>query len=453
MVKKSSFVVALALLLILSAPMWAQRAFITDTMFGSVSSVSCMADAGDPYAWITLSFVALMLGVMIAAGTHALSGILGTQKLSDFLKGHMWGIVEGAAILTIFMGVFGGLHNYGVANIDTARAYSVVIRNTLMLDFAAIIMASTVFSFFSSAAPQFRPFGEKIGVYVSFQLAPMFRPIFDLLGMLIQLLSVAILEWFGHEFLLCFVKNQMLTILLPAGFFLRAFGLKAAGNALIGVVLALYFVYPFMLIMVGQIATVHFQNELNSLPPAHLNFPAIYGCSADRPICCVGDDPYPASFSEPYLLNGNDPSVLENRISVEKVNQGPVYLTFNSGGQAGMGSSCIFTTSFGRVVRPVVDFLLQLPALSFFLGAGLAGLGANMIFMILKFTNISWMFGVFALPMSALVLSFTYEMVYFVLVISVVMAVFIIFITLTFAKEVAKVLGTEIDLSALEKLI
>ena len=104
-------------------------------------------------------------------------------------------------------------------------------------------------------------------------------------------------------------------------------------------------------------------------------------------------------------------------------------------------------------MRPVIDFLLQLPALSFFLGAGLAGLGANMIFMILKFTNISWMFGVFALPMSALVLFFTYEMVYFVLVISVVMAVFIIFITLTFAKEVAKVLGTEIDLSALEKLI
>ena len=42
---------------------------------------------------------------------------------------------------------------------------------------------------------------------------------------------------------------------------------------------------------------------------------------------------------------------------------------------------------------------------------------------------------------------------YFVFVVTIIAPIFMIFVTLTLAKEIAKVLGTEIDLSSLEKLI
>ncbi|HIG98657.1 TPA: hypothetical protein HA231_04510 [Candidatus Woesearchaeota archaeon] len=442
MVRKISFVISLFMLVVLMYPIWSQAAFGVDAWAGKPTLVNCETDPGDPDAWILLSFAAMFLSAMLVAATYILSGVLGTGKYWEFIKGSMWGLVENIALLSIFSLAFLGLYDFGDKNITKARAYSVIIRNTMMLDFGMVLIGSTIFSMFASATPNIRPIGDKLGIGITLQVAPMFRPIFDILGMLIQFLSIGILEWFGHEYMLCFIKSKMLTIIMPAGLFLRAFGLRGVGNALIGIALALFFVYPYLLVLTGEIITDHFQNELNAI-----NTPHVWGCAFDKPICCMPSGT-PANEGEPYLVNGNDGAQLSDRVSIEKVLKGPVYLSFGNQPWVGAdGASCVFTTIPARTLRLFLDTMSSLPVFGFVLGGGVAS------YFLLKFMNISWLATSLLIPMTGLTVQMIYETVYFVFIISMVLAIFIIFVTLTLAKEIAKVLGTEIDLSALEKLI
>jgi hypothetical protein len=178
-----------------AAPLYAQAAFGTDQIFSPPSSVSCSYEPGDSDNWIILSLVALMVGLMIAAGMYALSGVLNTPKLQSYLRDKLWDFVETFVLVALIGSAwFLGLGAYGRENIDTARAYSVIIRNTMMLDFAIVVGGSIIFSFFANVTPMLHPFGDKLGLYLSFQLAPMFRPVFDLLGILIQMLTIGTLS-------------------------------------------------------------------------------------------------------------------------------------------------------------------------------------------------------------------------------------------------------------------
>jgi len=448
--------------------LFAQMPFSVDRIFNAPSSVSCVYEPGSMDNWIALSLTSLLVGMMIVGGVYVLSGVLNTPKLQNYLRDGLWNIVETFVIVALLTSAwFAGLAQYGKENIDKARAYSVIIRNTMMLDFSMVLGASIILSFFANVTPYFHPFGEKLGLLLSFSLAPAFRPIFDLIGILVQLLTIGTLEWFAHEFMLCFVKSKMLSIIMPAGIFLRVFGLKGGGNALIGIALALYFVYPFMLVQAGEFITDHFQGEINA---AGKEVKHMWGCSLERPICCrlagmpgLEAPASPQNFDELFLKNGNNwETDLNDRVSVESVLNGPIYLTlgnytqmsnahFHIQPEAGTGAACVFTTLGARIFKPIIDWFTGLQQWGLALMGGVAGLGAT-IYM-LKMMNISWVF-VAIMPMVInLVLAFLYETVYFVFVINMVLAVFIIFITLTLAKEIAKALGTEIDLSALEKLI
>jgi len=46
-----------------------------------------------------------------------------------------------------------------------------------------------------------------------------------------------------------------------------------------------------------------------------------------------------------------------------------------------------------------------------------------------------------------------YEVIFFVFVVSLLLPILVLFVCITAAKEITKALGTEIDLSSLEKLI
>ena len=278
----------------------------------------------------------------------------------------------------------------------------------------------------------------------------MFRPIFDTLGMLMQLMTTAILEWFAHDFMLCFVKNNMLPILLPAGIFLRAFGLKGGGNALIGIALAFYFVYPFMLVQAGQIITHHMQNEIvpQSQAPEHAWGS---GC-VDRPICCmVGFSGKPDNLDEPYIANGPDSATsLDGRISVNKLVTGPIRVSLDGGnGGVTTGATCIYNTMVGRAYTGLMDSIGNLDLWSVTKGAGFA----SATWAIMKILNISFLSFALAMPAVAFTQIAVYETVYFLFIVSIVLPIFNIFITVTLAKEITKALGTEIDLSSLEKLI
>ncbi len=427
---------------LLSAWLW------SDPLFSDPQVIACNRPPSPELGWIGLAFMALLFGAMINAVMAIFSGVFG-QRIQDFVKGGLWGFVEGAALLCILAISMTGLQSYGEQNIDTARAYAVVIRNTVITDFAMVLGATTLVSFYTNINPQFKPFGMKLGLYLTFQVAPMFRPVFDTLGLMMQLLTTAILEWFAHDFMLCFVKDSMLSLLLPAGLFLRAFGLKGGGNALIGIALAFYFAYPFMLVQAGQIVTRHVQNEIVpiGMAPDHA-----WGSSCiDRPICCIGNaNPPNLNDNRAYIENG-DPSNVAGRLLVESLVKGPITVSLdgNAMPSVGTGATCIYNTILGRGYTGFTDAISGTDTwtVTKSIGAGAVTLA------IMKLLNLSSFAVLFALPSVAFTQLAVYETVYFLFIVSIVLPIFNIFITLTLAKEITKALGTEIDLSSLEKLI
>jgi len=438
----------IALVFLLSAG--ALSAWLWDeALFSSPRVISCSENPSN-LDWMALSFVALLFGLAVNACAWILGGVLSTQKYQDFLKGSLWAFLEGVVILSILSASMLGLREYGEANINTARGYAVIIRNTVMTDFAMVLGANTLFSFYTNVNPQFRPFVAKLGLTLTFQIAPAFRPIYDTLGLLMQLMTTAILEWFAHDFMLCFVRNNMLMLLLPAGIFMRAFGLKGGGNALIGIALAFYFAYPFMLVQAGQIVTRHVQNEI--APPSQAQpYPHAWNLCTDRPICCIGLSGKPDNETEAYIENGRDSATsLNGRISVKKLVTGPIRISL-TGNDAGIttGATCIYKTMLGKAYTGITGSISDLDFWSITKGVG-AGVAT---FFIIKLLNISLLSVALAFPMVAFAQLATYETIYFLFIVSIVLPIFNIFITLTLAKEITKVLGTEIDLSALEKLI
>jgi hypothetical protein len=216
----------------------------------------------------------------------------------------------------------------------------------------------------------------------------------------------------------------MLTLLIPAGLFLRAYGLKAAGNALVGIALALYFIYPFMIIQIGQAVTVHMANELKSQPSSWLS------CN-NAPICCMGIGTTTPAPGETSIQNGDQPSV-----SAKSIIKGNIAI----------GNFCMFNTMLPSLWGTISS--------SWSGGLGLGSLAFGIgTYALLKWLNLSFLSIAMLVPLATFVQMAGYETVYFLFIISAVLPIFVVFITITMAREIAKVLGTEIDLSALEKLI
>ena len=411
-----------------SWPLWFQS-FATPTIATCAPNTST--------GWIVLSLGAILMGIMINAGSQALGGAFNTQKYNEFLHGHLWSLLECAVLLSVLAAAIIGLGNFGGRDIDTARAYAVLIRNTVAMDFGTVMLANTASSLFTNVNPTIRP-GTLSGIYISFQVAPMFRPIYDALGMLMQLLITSIVQWYAQDYILCASKGVMLTLLVPAGLFLRAYGLKAAGNALVGIALALYFIYPFMIMQIGQAVTVHMANELQLQSPS----------LANTPIICIPSAEYTGAADDVPILNGDPtkPQSGTTPISAKAIINGPVSLDF-SGQNFPVGLNfCMFNTMLPQIWSTISS--------SWSGGLGLGSLAFGIgTYALLKWLNISFLSVALLVPLTMFVQMAAYETVYFLFIISVILPIFVVFITITMAREIAKVLGTEIDLSALEKLI
>ena len=434
------------------------------SMFGKAESPQCDLPAAD-LGWIALSFAAILLGVALTAFGWAISGVAGTtQKYMDYLRARLWDLVETAALLSIFSLAFAGLYDFGYKNIDTARTYSAIVRNTAALDFSLVLGASMLVTFIARQNPQLR-LPELHAFTLSIQLYPAFRPLFDGLGIMVQLISVALLEWFAHEFMLCLIKVNMLTLLLPAGFFLRAFGLKNGGNALIGVALALYFVYPYLMVQLGEMITQHVVNDIDTSTTSTGSWIGKHifaACNNDKPICCIAPYglsvlPLPDSLNEPFIPNGekwNDPNwaiAQQDRVSQKSILTGDIDISFTGVYPSGAGPKyfCMYNTRLARSYGIFANFMVSSGVYSLFAPVGLQVIVGRW----LTAMNVNWLL-LFLIPaVTAFITTSMYETIFVLFVVSIVMPIFMIFITLTLAKEIAKVLGTEIDLSALEKII
>ncbi|MFA6214127.1 MAG: hypothetical protein WC717_02510 [Candidatus Micrarchaeia archaeon] len=396
--------------------------------------------------WVGLSLIATMVAVVWAIIGQVLTGAFSGQKYNEFIKAMLWGAVETAALLGLLTALFSTLWTYGNDSLDKASAYAVLAKNTVSFDFGLMLGANFIAGFITNMNPQFKIPGPAY-MTVSLQIAPMFKPILDILGVTMQLITTAVLMWSAQEFLLCFIKTNMLVVLLPAGFFLRGFGLKAGGNALIGIALSLFFIYPHMIIMSGEIVSSQMEDDLYTGEGATAH--VWENTCVNRPICCL-KDAQPDDLGDPFIPNGADAASLEGRLSPYKVSHGVFDMRYTDGQSGGSGPNfCIYNTILSNVYKATfMDKIMKLDVWTF-AGGAVIFTTAKM----LRYMNVSWMSTSLMIPLLLFSLYAIIEMVYFVFIMTMMVPLFILFVTLTLAKEIAKVLGTEIDLTALEKII
>ncbi|VVC00653.1 Uncharacterised protein [uncultured archaeon] len=443
---------AIALLLAVALLIGQLNSSFFSDLFGTPRSISCTGTTPgttvDWKVWIGFSFIGLFLGTAIVSLGYIFSGAFSSAQYNEFLKGKLWEIIETAALLSIFSLSFIGLSGYGEKNIKNAQAYSTLIQNTIVFDFGVMLAASMATGFIVNINPQFKVPGAAF-ISLGFQITPMFKPIIDALNLTMQLITTAVGMWSAQGLLLCFAKTQMLALLLPIGFFLRALGVKGGGNALIGISLAVYFAYPYLIIIMGEVVTSHMANMIAGSQTPHL----LSTCS-DKPICCLqsaGTIPGPG---DDYLPNGkrwNDPDpaiASQYRIKTDAVLSGGFAMSLGSASTG--ANACMYNNMLARAYKATFGDIVN--NLTTWGVVGTMGAAGALAFLF-NYMNISWLTVFLMVPLSFFVIHSVEEMLYFVFIVTILMPLFILFITLTLAREISKALGTEIDLSSLEKLV
>ena len=363
-------------------------------------------------SWLPLSLTALAFSFMLAAAGYALSGLMGPRLLA-WSRQNVYAAGKSALII-IF--IFAGFHltncQYGggtstggwcvgFVQLQSSINFAETVRNTMAYEFSTMTAITASLSTLLNITPYFRPAGI---IGISFSLSPAFRPLFDALGLMLSLLSVALGEWFVQIWLLVFIKTRMLSIFVPIGLFLRGIGIQRGGDALIAIAIGFFFVYPFML----NVSAVAIQNYLQS---EFVGQGRIFEDTQGN---------WFASFDECVDHGAKSSSVLPGSATV-----------------------CFFKLSTTGALTYVKSFT-----------SSIGGLGPSLLVagLVQFFTG--------ALP-AALIISFVAfyllaiikASLFYILVVSIIIPLFILFITLTLIAEIAKFLGTQMDFSAFEKLI
>lgn len=379
---------ALAAVLLLALSSFAFAGFLDDMQLRAshwpeLTPPACLSSqSGNPFeeqsGWMGPTAVALAIELAVIGGVYAISGIAHTQKLRTWAKESLFAAISTAAIIGIIIASYTMLDGMGINYLKNAIVYAHTVGNTMKLDFFILMMFSLAISFLSQT-PSFAVWGFGI----KFSLVPVLKPIFDMLGIIMNLSIASIGEWFAQEFFLCFVKTNMLAVFFPLAIFTRAFGAtKKLGDTILALSIGFLFVYPFVMNLSMQAVEDRYHVQ-----------------TVDGGAC-----------------------TFDNR------NLACIYLTPSWGALAGVGNG-LTDQGWGNILH--FDSMLSL-LLAFFTGVGgMAVISGAFMFLLNMLQTVA----------------------YFVFVVSVILPVFNIFITITLSMEIAKALGTEIDLSAIEKLI
>ncbi|MFH2106124.1 MAG: hypothetical protein ABII22_02605 [Candidatus Micrarchaeota archaeon] len=131
--------------------------------------------------------------------------------------------------------------------IDAALVFSYQTMTELNSVFSNLLMFNMVVHTLYTSTLYF---GVTWRAMYSFNLGPVLKPIIDILGVSMNMLSVAIGEWVIHMATLCIIKKWAFTLFIPLGMLLRAIPhTRAGGEALFALVFAFAVIYPFMFIV------------------------------------------------------------------------------------------------------------------------------------------------------------------------------------------------------------
>jgi hypothetical protein len=373
--------------------------------FWTTEASSCKL-IGMDHGWIVTCVAALAIGYSAAALARILSGPFGA-RLSAWSKDTLYNTAKSTIIVIFIIGAYavslipaGSFYGAGLMQIESAINYADTVRNTLIMEFTSMTVVTAVLSTVGNITPYFRP-NQMIGI--SFSLSPAFRPVFDALGILLSMMSVSVGEWFVHIWILCFIKSRVLSILLPAGVLMRSMGLTRSGDGLIALCVGLFFVYPFMLNVSSYATLLYLQAE--------------YGHSA---VIQASD--------------GSDFSDFNTCFDHTKQFGTSGYCYFELIGSSFMSAiSSSFDAHSGS--GSIWDFFGKLT-----LGSAVQLLTGSLLVSTILGLMVIFVFGLFKAT------------AFYVLIVSILMPLFNIFITFTAMKEIAAFLGTQLDFSAFEKI-
>ncbi|MFH1306778.1 MAG: hypothetical protein ABIH83_03965 [Candidatus Micrarchaeota archaeon] len=352
------------------------------------------------YGWIVTSLLGMLCFAMFGTVGYMMGEFLGA-KVKAWCKQLLMNVVKCAIVLVIVSGAFvfvneapDSLVGVGFFQIDNAINFAETVRNTIIYEFITLTTITAILSSIGNITPYLRPAGM---IGISFSLAPAFRPIFDSLGIMLSSLAVAIGAWYLQIWVLVFTQTKLFGIFVPIGLFLRSFGMDRPGNALLAIAIGFYFVFPFVL---------------------NLNAIALENYLAAQ---YMGGEIYQTGDNQLY-------------------GRGEYGACMDHTNAQGQSIACFFRLALVGPLRYITTYITDF---------GYEGL---VLFGLLQLLTgslaSSLVFGFLAVFMSVLLAT----TVYYVLIVSILMPLFNMFITLTVIKELTKFLGTEIDLSAFEKI-
>ena len=353
------------------------------------TSASCAPVQGPN--WLVLVGLTLTISIFMVGLAFMFGMGFGLPKVTAWGKENLFQVFASAVIVLGFFtggmiadGLFSSfVGRPNVTLIDNAIDYATVVTQTVGANFIVLNVMNIAVGVYGNLQIYLRAGGFGL----SFSLAPMFRPILDALGTLVNFMMAAVWEWAAQLFMLCFIKQQMLTILLPVGVMLRTFPFsRSAGGALIAICIGLYFVYPAMLTVDQRIVTAHYGGM-------------------------VHDDPSSSSCD---------------------------FTSINS---------CIYNTGMKETIKTVLEGF----------GLTVAG-GVTAIFLQIFASGLMALSApifssVILLTLAIAVYEFIFQLVYLLIIVSVLLTLLNVFVTMTSIREIAKFLGSDLNLSALLRLI
>ncbi|MDO8554272.1 MAG: hypothetical protein Q7S22_05670 [Candidatus Micrarchaeota archaeon] len=138
--------------------------------------------------------------------------------------------------------------------IDASMAFSRQMIAEISSAYGFLLIYNTIIHTLFSATMWF---GITWRAMFSFNLGPILKPIVDMLGFTMQLLSVGLGEWIIHLVMLCMIKKWTWTFFIPLGVVLRAIPpLRGAGDAILALFFSFAIMYPFMFLVTHEAHTI-----------------------------------------------------------------------------------------------------------------------------------------------------------------------------------------------------
>jgi MFS family permease len=354
------------------------------------------------YSWINISFLAILVMLFIGAIGYMFSGIFG-ERIKAYSKRLIGDALLNAIIILIISGIFLFYNSTTLTNtyitqmlhLEGSINYIKTIRNSLLVDFAWMSIITALVSYIGNMAPYFRPAGI---IGVSFSIAPAFRPFFDITGVLLSAIASANGVWYAQLWFLNFVQNKMFALFVPIGLFLRATKFEGIGNTLIALCLGFFFVYPLILnlgfVMFERYMQLTHGKDYSVISDDGKRFPTIAECVQYQ----------------------------KEQLKKQKYIECSIDANEN------------FLKSIGNTILDLLKNLLN--PLSW------------LVFLVSR----SVFSSLIILLVFQAVLTFLKIVVEYVIVLTLILPALSIFLTFLAVDEIAKFLGTEIDLSAFEKI-